>query len=145
MLHTINTLTQQSIQQNRPNQGSTSAKDHALLHPPKSTHVRKVQPIVDEKTHQDDKEQEGRQTYGLSLLELMTDSEYAAFERITAHMSHGERLMAAQSLYRLTSLQQSEGANYPKEMKNGYGNTLNFGDKFSKAVAWGDVSIDKHS
>ena len=46
---------------------------------------------------------EKRQTYGLLVLELMSDPEYQAFERATAGMSEGDKIIAAQSLYSLTS------------------------------------------
>lgn len=42
-----------------------------------------------------------RQTYGLSVLEEMSDEEYRAFLRATAGMSESEKIFAAQSLYRL--------------------------------------------
>ncbi|RDU68986.1 hypothetical protein [Helicobacter brantae] len=47
-----------------------------------------------------------RQTYGLVVLEKMTDDEYHAFLRATAEMSESEKIMAAQSLYRLNELQR---------------------------------------
>ena len=47
-----------------------------------------------------------RQTYGLLILELMSDEEYAAFQRATAGMSEGEKIMAAHSLYTLSAFYQ---------------------------------------
>ncbi|RAX58330.1 hypothetical protein CCZ01_02625 [Helicobacter monodelphidis] len=83
-----------------------------------------------------------RNTFGLTILEVMSDSEYAAFERITAAMTPGEKMLAAQSLYRLT-IPEGEVNPYPQEQKNAYGNTLKFGEKFAKAIWWGDTSMDK--
>lgn len=44
-----------------------------------------------------------RETYGLLVLELMDKEEYGAFQRATAGMSEGEKMLAAQSLYSLTN------------------------------------------
>ncbi|PAF43298.1 hypothetical protein [Helicobacter sp. 11S03491-1] len=46
---------------------------------------------------------EKRQTYGLLVLELMSNDEYDAFKRATAGMSEGDKMLAAQSLYSLTN------------------------------------------
>ncbi|PAF47609.1 hypothetical protein BKH46_03865 [Helicobacter sp. 12S02634-8] len=46
---------------------------------------------------------EKRETYGLLVLELMSANEYEAFQRATAGMSEGDKMLAAQSLYSLTS------------------------------------------
>lgn len=54
----------------------------------------------DELHYKDDSK---RQTYGLLVLELMSDPEYKAFQRATAGMSESEKMLAAQSLYSLTS------------------------------------------
>lgn len=45
-----------------------------------------------------------RQTYGLSVIEKMSNDEYQAFVRATAEMSESEKILAAQSLYRLNEL-----------------------------------------
>lgn len=58
-----------------------------------------------------------RQTYGLSVLEEMSDEEYRAFLRATAGMSESEKIFAAQSLYRL-NLAYEEQLN--KVSKNPY-------------------------
>ncbi len=62
-----------------------------------------------------------RQTYGLMILELMSDEEYAAFERATIGMSEGEKMMAAQSLYSLTEFYQGQSS--PSLSKNPYTKT----------------------
>ncbi|MCE3046520.1 hypothetical protein [Helicobacter kayseriensis] len=49
-----------------------------------------------------------RQTYGLSILERMSDDEYRAFLRATAEMTESEKIFAAQSLYRLNKVYQSQ-------------------------------------
>ncbi|WP_180674088.1 hypothetical protein [Helicobacter sp. 13S00477-4] len=46
---------------------------------------------------------EKRETYGFLVLELMSDDEYEAFQRATAGMNEGDKMLAAQSLYSLTS------------------------------------------
>lgn len=48
-----------------------------------------------------------RQTYGLSVLERMSDDEYRAFLRATAEMTESEKIFAAQSLYRLNKVYQN--------------------------------------
>ncbi|PAF54468.1 hypothetical protein BKH42_00725 [Helicobacter sp. 13S00482-2] len=48
-------------------------------------------------------ESKQRETYGLLVLELMSNDEYNAFKRATAGMSEGDKMLAAQSLYSLTN------------------------------------------
>ncbi|MCE3038771.1 hypothetical protein [Helicobacter anatolicus] len=79
-----------------------------------------------------------RQTYGLLVLELMSDPEYKAFERATAGMSEGEKIVAAQSLYSLTSFYG--GKLHQKSQKDGYSDTLgiqnkNFIERYKNAFA----------
>lgn len=52
-----------------------------------------------------------RQTYGLAILELMSDDEYRAFLRATAQMTESQKIMSAQSLYRLSELYQGKFTN----------------------------------
>lgn len=64
-----------------------------------------------------------RQTYGLLVLELMSDPEYQAFQRATAGMNEGEKIIAAQSLYSLTSfyggkLQDQQDVNKSSVVQN---------------------------
>jgi len=84
-----------------------------------------------------------RETYGLVVLELMNDEEYQAFERATVGMTKGEKMIAAQSLYRLSELQEKHThASFPKEQNNGYAKTINFGDKFARALYFGEQRVD---
>lgn len=87
-----------------------------------------------------------RETYGLMVLELMSDPEYQAFERATVGMTQGEKMVAAQSLYRLSELQsQNAKASFPQEQNNGYAKTVNFGDKFARALYLGETGVDIRS
>lgn len=71
-----------------------------------------------------------RQTYGLSVLERMSDDEYRAFLRATAEMTESEKIFAAQSLYRLNGVYQTQ---YDK--KNPYrSNQDDFLKAFSNAL-----------
>ncbi len=58
-----------------------------------------------------------RQTYGMEILELMSDKEYSAF----VMASEGEKLIAAQSLYSLREDYKGQGA--PQNAKNPYTKT----------------------
>lgn len=58
-----------------------------------------------------------RQTYGLSILEQMSDEEYRAFLRATAGMAESEKIFAAQSLYRLNLTYQEQ---WGQSLKNPY-------------------------
>lgn len=49
-----------------------------------------------------------RQTYGLAVIEKMSDDEYHAFLRATAEMTESEKIIAAQSLYRLNELKEGK-------------------------------------
>ncbi|ANV98540.1 hypothetical protein BBW65_06915 [Helicobacter enhydrae] len=60
-----------------------------------------------------------RQTYGLSILETMSDDDYRAFTRATAEMTEGEKIMAAQALYRSTNFYQGK-TQQEQESKNPY-------------------------
>ncbi|WP_299549283.1 hypothetical protein [uncultured Helicobacter sp.] len=48
-----------------------------------------------------------RVTYGLVSLEIMSDDQYKAFERVTASMSHNEKIAVAQILTRAGNLSAS--------------------------------------
>ncbi|WP_253248069.1 hypothetical protein [Helicobacter sp. 13S00401-1] len=45
-----------------------------------------------------------RQTYGLNILELMSDKEYSAWIKATLNLNDGEKLLAAQKLYQLADM-----------------------------------------
>lgn len=48
----------------------------------------------------------GRITYGLTLIEQMSDSEYRAFLRATEGLNDSEKIIMAQTLYRFTDFYQ---------------------------------------
>lgn len=62
-----------------------------------------------------------RQTYGMGILELMSDEEYSAFVRASEGMSEGEKLLAAQALYSLRDNYQGQGSH--QNAKNPYTKT----------------------
>ena len=47
-----------------------------------------------------------RQTYGLAILELMSDQEYQAWLRATAGMTETEKMLAVQKLYPLADIER---------------------------------------
>ncbi len=47
-----------------------------------------------------------RQTYGLAILELMSDQEYQAWLRATAGMTETEKMLAVQKLYPLADIEK---------------------------------------
>lgn len=47
-----------------------------------------------------------RQTYGLSILELMSEQEYQAWLRATADMTETEKMLAVQKLYPLADIEK---------------------------------------
>lgn len=53
-----------------------------------------------------DEFKEPRITYGLQILERMSDEEYRAFLRASEGLSEGEKMIMAQSLYRFTDFYQ---------------------------------------
>lgn len=53
-------------------------------------------------------EGENRITYGLKVLELMSDEEYQAFLWATQDLSESEKILLAQSLYRFTTFYQGK-------------------------------------
>ncbi|STQ86038.1 hypothetical protein LS73_002525 [Helicobacter muridarum] len=50
--------------------------------------------------------QSKRETYGLAILELMSDQEYQAWLRATAGMSEAEKMLAVQKLYPLADIEK---------------------------------------
>ncbi|TLD80979.1 hypothetical protein LS68_005790 [Helicobacter sp. MIT 05-5293] len=65
---------------------------------------------IEEKEEHDQSQQEhkNRITYGLKVLELMSDEEYRAFLWATEGMNDSEKLLMAQSLYRFTDFYQGK-------------------------------------
>lgn len=59
-----------------------------------------------------------RQTYGLSVIEKMSDDEYLAFVRATAEMNESDKILAAQSLYRLNELKNQNTHNPYRSIQN---------------------------
>lgn len=89
-----------------------------------SQHVHKLEQAYQEKISKNEKVEDNnqdskinaslelgelpRQTYGLSILEQMSDDEYRAFLRATVEMSESEKIFAAQSLYRLHGVYEQQ-------------------------------------
>ncbi|MWV62375.1 hypothetical protein DCO58_04555 [Helicobacter saguini] len=57
-----------------------------------------------------DKFEQKRQTYGLAILELMSDQEYQAWLRATAGMTETEKMLAVQKLYPLADIDRIKSA-----------------------------------
>lgn len=53
-----------------------------------------------------------RQTYGLAILELMSDQEYQAWLRATAGMTETEKMLAVQKLYPLADLEKLKASKH---------------------------------
>ncbi|TLD83559.1 hypothetical protein LS70_005260 [Helicobacter sp. MIT 11-5569] len=77
--------------------------------------------------------EKNRVTYGLVSLEIMSDEQYKAFERVTANMSHNEKIAVAQILTRAGNLSASvehireqEQAVADQNTKSAQGNTQGF-------------------
>lgn len=64
----------------------------------------------------------GRITYGLAVIEQMSDNEYRAFLRATEGLSESEKMIMAQSLYRFTDFYQGreETANQDPRLQEKY-------------------------
>ncbi len=60
-----------------------------------------------------------RQTYGLAILELMSDQEYQAWLRATAGMTETEKMLAVQKLYPLADIEKLKNSKdlHPEEKK----------------------------
>lgn len=58
--------------------------------------------IQDEKQNTDSNLK--RETYGLVILELMSDTEYEAWNRATVNMTESEKMLAVQKLYSLADI-----------------------------------------
>lgn len=76
-----------------------------------------------------------RQTYGLSVIEKMSDDEYHAFLRATAEMTESEKIMAAQSLYRLEQLKEGRNIQANNNPYNQSKYTQNFLQIFQNAYS----------
>lgn len=62
-------------------------------------------------------EHPNRVTYGLKVIELMSDQEYQAFLWASEGMSEAEKIMMAQSLYRFTSFYQGKPQEMPSDVQ----------------------------
>ena len=81
-------------------------------------------------------QEDKRQTYGLLVLELMSEPEYQAFQRATAGMSEGEKIIAAQSLYSLTSFYSGKIADKNQNYQNAMGvNDMDFIARYKNAFS----------
>ena len=71
--------------------------------------LNKLNPIkpMDDSTDSANNANTERVTYGLVSLEIMSDEQYKAFERVTAHMSPNEKIAVAQILTRAGNLSAS--------------------------------------
>lgn len=87
------------------------------------TPIKKTPPeTIKDNPTMDSAPQKERETYGLLVLELMSNDEYDAFKRATAGMSEGEKMLAAQSLYSLTNFYNGKynSSENPKSNTNPY-------------------------
>lgn len=76
---------------------------------------------------------EKRQTYGLAILELMSDQEYQAWLRATAGMTETEKILAVQKLYPLADIEKLKNSkNLPQEEKKIFSDSMQ--DKDRKAT-----------
>ncbi|MDE5603191.1 MAG: hypothetical protein K2I71_04645, partial [Helicobacter sp.] len=66
----------------------------------KASSITKTNKIEKEDSTKEDIAQQPRNTYGMISLELMSDEQYRAFQRITAGMSPNEKISVAQMLTR---------------------------------------------
>ncbi|MCX2716126.1 hypothetical protein OQH61_00020 [Helicobacter sp. MIT 21-1697] len=91
-----------------PHIDSTNTKDATQIQDvPNVSEIKEKQDIQEPKF----KEIEGnknRITYGLKVIELMSDEEYRAFLWATEGMSESEKMLFAQSLYRFTAFYQGK-------------------------------------
>ncbi|RDU66399.1 hypothetical protein CQA53_04085 [Helicobacter didelphidarum] len=60
----------------------------------------------EENIQEADSFEQKRQTYGLAILELMSDQEYQAWMRATAGMTETEKMLAVQKLYPLADIER---------------------------------------
>lgn len=127
---------------------SQTSKEKDL--PKQSVETQKIPPQTNIKENPKSipikKEDDKRETYGLLVLELMSNDEYNAFKRATAGMSEGQKMLAAQSLYSLTnfyngkfnSLDKQDMSNsHEKNAQKAFGiqaqNLNNFLERFKNA------------
>ena len=106
-------ITQESTNKSAQEFTQKSTKD--LQNPQKLQQSKQSQKISQDVANK------SRQTYGMEILELMSDEEYSAFVRASEGMSDGEKLIAAQSLYSLREDYKGQGA--PQNAKNPYTKT----------------------
>ncbi|WP_295698936.1 hypothetical protein [Helicobacter mastomyrinus] len=70
--------------------------------------VQEIQDIAPSAKIQDLDGNTNRITYGLKVIELMSDAEYQAFLWATQDLSESEKILMAQSLYRFTAFYQGK-------------------------------------
>lgn len=88
-----------------------------------SHEARRTEDVQTENSAQDSRALEtlegnaNRITYGLRVIELMSDQEYQAFLWASEGMSEAEKIMMAQSLYRFTPFYQGKTQEAPSDMQ----------------------------
>lgn len=82
--------------------------------------AQKSEPTSNEVKMEDLQGHKNRITYGLKVLELMSDEEYKAFLWASEGMSEMEKMLMAQSLYRFTEFYQGKDS---KNMEQSGSNT----------------------
>lgn len=97
-----------SVSGSKAELGNTLAGARAVINEAQSllgsskAKVEQVEPSNSTSTQQD--LSQPRQTYGILSLELMSDSQYQAFQRITAGLSQSEKIAIAQTISRAGNL-----------------------------------------
>ena len=130
----INTHSSQNSLQNlvQTKAGLEKSQNSAPMATPCHNLKKDSTPTQAQPSAQEDK----RQTYGLLVLELMSEPEYQAFQRATAGMSEGEKIIAAQSLYSLTSFYSGKIAKKNQNYQNAIGlNDMDFIARYKNAFA----------
>lgn len=115
-------------QENIQNQnGENPTSQNSAQSTQKTKPLQKIQKPTLEKIQKDSPPKQDfagsavRETYGMEILELMSDEEYSAFVRASEGISEGEKVIAAQSLYSLREDYQGQGEH--KRDKNPYTKT----------------------
>lgn len=104
-----NTNTQTNAQNSRAQStDATSAQETNNAQNTESTKLERTQDEAPKPKIQELEGHKNRITYGLKVLELMSDEEYRAFLWASEGMSETEKMLMAQSLYRFTSFYQGK-------------------------------------
>lgn len=98
-----------------------------------------------EEKHQEElKNGAKRETYGLAILELMSEDEYKAWQKATQNMNESEKILAIQQLYPLADINKLKEKIGSKDENNPKNETKNVNINGIRAYSLNDNFVQRY-